>query len=98
MRSANSHPSKGAPRQRNRRGFTLILAALMMTILIGAAAFAVDFGRMYLYRNQLHAATDAAALAAAFRVMQLQPPAVRGTDPSDSAVSYAGRHTAGNAA
>ena len=45
----------------NRRGVTLVLMAFMLTVLIGSAAFAVDFGRMYLYRTQLHAASDAAA-------------------------------------
>ena len=48
----------------NRKGFTLILSALMLVILIGAAAFAVDVGHMQVRRADAHAASDAAALAA----------------------------------
>jgi Flp pilus assembly protein TadG len=47
----------------NRRGFTLVLMMLMMTVFIGAAAFAVDIGHMYAIRSEVHAAADAAALA-----------------------------------
>ena len=55
-------------RLRNRRGVTLILMAVSLVVLIGVAAFAVDFGQMYLYRSQLHAASDAAALAGVERL------------------------------
>lgn len=79
-------------RVKNRRGVTLVLMAFMLTVLIGAAAFAVDFGRMMLYRTQLSAASDAAALAGAWHVLHknLLP---------DSAVAaaqdYASRHRVG---
>jgi Flp pilus assembly protein TadG len=64
--------------------------AFMLTVLIGSAAFAVDFGRMYLYRTQLHSASDAAALAGAFQVLKK----VATTAP-DSAVAIANRHAVG---
>jgi Flp pilus assembly protein TadG len=47
----------------NRKGFTLILSVLLMTVFIGAAAFAIDIGHMYLLRSDVHASSDAAALA-----------------------------------
>lgn len=72
----------------SRRGVTLVLMVFMMTVVIGIAAFAVDFGRMYLFRSQLHSAADAAALAGTFRVSQ--PHADR-TDAQDTAVSYGTR-------
>jgi len=67
----------------NRRGMTLILVAFMLTIMIGLAAFVVDFGRMYLYKSQLQVAADGAALAG---VMQFQR--VGGTAARDTAVFY----------
>jgi len=48
----------------NRKGFTLILSALMIFVLIGAATMAVDVGHMQVRRADAHAASDAAALAA----------------------------------
>lgn len=51
-------------RLENREGFTMILAVLLITVFIGAAAFAVDVSHGYLRRADVHAAADAAALAA----------------------------------
>lgn len=50
---------------RNRRGATIILIGVAMVMMIGLMAFAVDFGRMYAFRAQVHTASDAAALAGA---------------------------------
>ena len=47
----------------NRKGFTLILSALLILVFIGAAAMAVDVGHIQMRRAELHAAADAAALA-----------------------------------
>ena len=49
----------------NRRGTIAILAAIMMAMLMGMAAFSVDFGYILIARTDLQAAADAAALAAA---------------------------------
>lgn len=80
------------PKLKNRRGVTLVLTAFMVTVLIGAAAFAVDFGRMYMYRSQLSSAADAAALAGIWQVLHQEP-------LPDSAVNqakyYASRHLVG---
>ena len=48
----------------NRKGFTLILSALLIFVFIGAAVMAVDVGHMQVRRADVHAASDAAALAA----------------------------------
>jgi Flp pilus assembly protein TadG len=72
---------------KNRRGVTLVLMAFMLTVLIGSAAFAVDFGRMFLFRTQLHTAADAAALAGVFQVLQKAP-----SSATDSAISFAAKH------
>lgn len=77
-------------RLKNRRGVTLVLMAFMLTVLIGSAAFAVDFGRMYLYRTELHTASDAAALAGAYQILKKVP-----TTAPESAVALANRHKVG---
>lgn len=43
----------------------MIIVGLSLVALIGVTAFALDFGRMYLFRSQVHISSDAAALAAA---------------------------------
>ncbi len=48
---------------RAERGATLPIIALMMTVLIGLAAFAVDLGWFYLNTTKVQRAADAAALA-----------------------------------
>jgi Flp pilus assembly protein TadG len=81
------------PRLKNRRGVTLVLMAFMFTMLIGAAAVAIDFGRMRMYRTQLSTASDAAALAAVWHVLY------KSTPLHDSAVTaaqyYALQHRVG---
>lgn len=68
---------------RVRRRSILILVAILTGVLLGVAAFAVDFGRMYLDRAQVHVSADAAALAGAERLLHLAP-----TRAADSAVRY----------
>jgi Mg-chelatase subunit ChlD len=50
--------------RRGRRGATLVLIALLLVVLVGTAAFALEIGRMYTVRSQLQGAVDAGALAA----------------------------------
>ncbi len=50
---------------RRRRGFAMILTALMMIVIIPVAGLAIDVGIMYAVRARLASASDAAALAAA---------------------------------
>ena len=47
------------------RGATGVLVAVMMLVLIGAGAMAVDVGQIYAERAQLQNAADAGAMAAA---------------------------------
>ena len=51
-----------------RQGATLVLIALLMVVLVGMVAFAVEVGRMYLVRSQLQTAVDAGSLAAALQL------------------------------
>jgi Flp pilus assembly protein TadG len=53
-----------------RRGATLVLVCLLLTVLFGMVAFAFDVGRMYLVRAQLQTAVDAGALAAGLKLRQ----------------------------
>ncbi len=53
-----------------RRGATLILICILMVVLIGMVAFAVDVGRMYLVRAQLQSAVDSGALAATLQLKE----------------------------
>jgi Flp pilus assembly protein TadG len=55
---AHSHES-------DESGATLVLVALMMVLLLGAAALAVDLGYAYSVKRQLSSTADAAALAGA---------------------------------
>jgi hypothetical protein len=56
--------TKPARDARNRRGTIAVLAAIMMTVLLGMAAFSVDLGYILTARTDLQATADAAALAA----------------------------------
>ena len=57
-------------RLRNRRGATMILVGVALIALVGVMALALDMGRMYLFRAQVHVASDAAALAGAERLLR----------------------------
>ena len=74
-----------------RRGATLVLAALLMVLLLGMVAFAVDIGRIVLVRTQLQVAADSAALASASDLAESC------TDGVAIAQQYAGAHVAGSA-
>jgi Flp pilus assembly protein TadG len=76
---------------RNRRGMTLVLMASMLTLLIGVSAFAVDFGRMYMFHAQLRSAADASALAGVVTLAN-----GHGTMAADSAVSFDGLNRVGD--
>src|SRR6478609_8524674 len=54
-------------KQGKERGATGVLVAVLMLVLIGAGALAVDTGEIYAEKAQLQNAADAGALAAAQR-------------------------------
>lgn len=68
---------------RNRRGATMILVGVSLLALVGFMALAVEMGRMYLFRAQVHVASDAAALAGAERMLHEQL-----VGAADTAVAY----------
>lgn len=49
---------------KDEKGAALVLVALMLTVLLGSAALAIDVGRIYVKRASLQSAVDAASLAA----------------------------------
>jgi hypothetical protein len=56
-----------------RRGGTLVLVAVLLTVLVGCAALAVDLARAYGVRTQLRTVADAAALSAATDLARTAP-------------------------
>jgi Flp pilus assembly protein TadG len=57
-------------RSRPQAGQAIVLIALMLTVLIGMAAIAIDGARAYALRRDLQDAVDSAALAAADKLQQ----------------------------
>ena len=74
----------------NRKGAVLVLSALLMIVMLGMAAFAIDIGYMMLVRTQLQLAADAGAMAAG-NSMNLST-----KDIEKKAIEYVGYHTAGS--
>src|SRR5712692_6749796 len=68
-----SRRQQGSPVERCRgtqRGRAIVLIGIMVAVVVGMAALAVDGARAYALRRDLQAATDAAALAAADNYQQ----------------------------
>lgn len=55
---------------RSQKGQAIVLIAIMIAVLVGMAALAIDGSRAYTLRRNLQAAVDAAALAAADKLQQ----------------------------
>lgn len=74
---------------RSRNGAMLVLVAVALVILLATAAFSVDMAYMFLAREQLHVATDAATKAAVVGLSQgnTQQSAI------DTAIQYAAANT-----
>lgn len=58
------------PRQRSQKGQAIVLIAIMLAVVVGMAALAIDGSRAYALRRDLQSAVDAAALAASDRLQQ----------------------------
>jgi len=72
---------------KNERGQVLIGLTLWLTILFGVTALVVDMGFIYVYQSELDASTQAAALAGAYAMSQLNAT----TDSTTAVVtSYSG--------
>jgi Flp pilus assembly protein TadG len=71
---------------KKRRGAVAVLTAILMVVLLGMVAFAVDVGWMSLSQSELQNAADAAALAGAG---QLMSPSVQFSLPKNTATNQA---------
>lgn len=60
-------------RLRERKGATLVLVAILMTVLIGFTGIAVDASRLYVMRAQLQTTADASAIAGIVEVKNKRP-------------------------
>ncbi|HEY8743675.1 MAG TPA: pilus assembly protein TadG-related protein, partial [Chloroflexota bacterium] len=58
------------PGSAGQRGQAIVLIALMLAVVVGMAALAIDGSRAYALRRDLQAAVDAAALAASDSLQQ----------------------------
>ena len=58
------------PPPRSQRGQAIVLIAIMLAVVVGMAALAIDGSRAYALRRDLQAAVDAAALAAGDTLQQ----------------------------
>src|SRR6202795_4424678 len=54
----------------SQRGQAIVLIAIMLAVLVGMAALAIDGSRAYAARRDLQAAVDSGALAAADKLQQ----------------------------
>jgi len=57
---------------KDRRGGTIVLLALLMVVVVGMTAFAVEVGRIHLLRAQIKKAVDAGTLAATLKLVEDQ--------------------------
>lgn len=60
-------------RMKNRKGAILVLAAFLMVVVLSMLVVVVDFSRIYVQKNELHTAADAAALAGVMEQSQGAP-------------------------
>lgn len=60
---------KRSETNQNRRGVTFAVVVVSLVMLMGMASMTVDIGMMYRARNEAQASADAAAMAAAWRLM-----------------------------
>lgn len=72
----------------NERGQTLVLVPLLLVVLLGICALAIDMGNIYVCYQELQSSTRAAALAGA-SAMQIVP-GVTPLDPKAVALQYSG--------
>ncbi len=91
--NTKSHPSS------RRNGNITVLTALMMLPLLAMLAFAIDLGYLQLAREELQRTADAAAMAAAWELVDEEALAGEGsydlldTDARESAAAFASQNT-----
>ena len=70
---------------RSEDGTIIILISFLLTVLIGFTAFAIDIGSSYYQQRNIHAATDAAALAGV--ALMVDPSTIVGTSVIDEVLA-----------
>ncbi len=68
--SANRAISEVSHSRETQRGTAVVLVALVLVVLLGFAALAIDVGRLVVAKQELQVVADAAALAGAARLRQ----------------------------
>lgn len=68
----------------SRRGATIVLVAILMTVIIGFAGITIDMSRLYVMRAQLQTTADATAIAGIVEVNDKRP-----TNAPTAALVYA---------
>jgi Flp pilus assembly protein TadG len=87
-----------------RKGNIVALTAVLMIVMIGFVAMAVDIGYMYTVRNELQRSADAAAIAAAWELIDkdgqagTNNPTSLSTNARGKATQFAALNKVGNAA
>ena len=66
------------------RGATLVVSALLLVVLLGAVAFAVDIGRLYVTRQYLVNVCDAAALAGGIELPHQDKATLKGLECAEA--------------
>ncbi len=91
-----------APHSKKQAGVVAVMVALLLPVLLGLGAFAVDFGYRFVVRAQLQNAADATALAAAACLLgraqcgNANATAPDWTTASQKAVSYVSSNAVAN--
>lgn len=85
-------PTWNFSRLAGRRGVIMPLLALLLVVLLGMVAFAIDVGRITVVRSEIQNAVDSAALAASLRLQQ-DPEAVQ--DAAKQAKDFVRRNRVG---
>lgn len=73
----------------NERGVSMILMAILLAVFIGFTALAIDYGHLYMVRNELRNAADAGALAGGRKLYTDDGTAITATEAIDEAIAAA---------
>lgn len=82
---------------RSQRGAVTLISALLLPVLLGAAAFAIDLAWGRVVRNELQNAADTAALAGAHHLDSASPTPTRWSDAQQQALSSVSLNAAAGA-
>ncbi len=83
------NPSRRGSSQQRRGATTFQLVVILVPVLLAFMGFAVDYGRLYMIRNEMQAAANASALAAAARLGGFDAALDAATEQANTAVAEA---------